>query len=155
MRSNVILFSAMMFSSLVGFASPRVIADNPSAVADRFVAAWNSHDKNEFAPLFTENAYWVPVVDARLDGRKDIVADLEKAHETWARSTTMGASDVVVRHLSPDIAVVLLHAGFLNKDGKLTVPSNALLLVVVKQAEEWRIAAGQLTKPGSTKMPQL
>jgi uncharacterized protein (TIGR02246 family) len=154
MKCKVILFAVLLFTSLLALASPPAKTHSPDAVAAGFVQAWNSHDKNEFTRLFIENAYWVPAVDVRLDGREKIVADLGKAHQTWAKETTMGASDMVVRPLRPDVAVVLFHAGFLDKDGKLMAPGNALLLVVVKQAEGWRIAAGQLTKPGSTNMPR-
>jgi hypothetical protein len=100
MRCHFIPACTFVLSCLVGFASPAVMADSPAATAERFVEAWNSHDKGAFVSLFTEDAYWVPVVDVRLDG-------------------------------------------------------NALLLLaVVKQIDGWCIAAGQLTKPGSTQMPQ-
>ena len=129
------------------------VASGPEDIAMAFVQAWNSHDKGQFAHLFIANAYWVPGVGTRLDGREAIVNDLGLAHTTWAKSTTMKASDVVVRQLSPDVAVVLFNVPFLAKDGKAAEPGNALIIVTVKESEGWRIAVGQLTKPGQTKSP--
>ena len=85
MKRKAALFFVLLFASLLAFASPPVEIKSPEAVADRFVQAWNSHDKNEFDRLFAEDAYLVPGVDARLEGRANIVADLGKAHENWQR----------------------------------------------------------------------
>ncbi|HEY1396628.1 SgcJ/EcaC family oxidoreductase [Roseateles sp.] len=125
----------------------------PADVAQAFIEAWNSHEASTFNDLFTDDAEWVPVVETRLSGRTQIVADLQTAHGSWARRTTLAASDVVTSGISDSAAVVLLRAGFLGKDGKRVEPANALLLVVVKDASGWRIKAGQLSKPGATAMP--
>ena len=58
-----------------------------------------------------------------------------------------------MRQLSPDVAVVLFNVPFLDKNGKAVEPGNALIIVAVKESEGWRIAVGQLTKPGQTKSP--
>jgi uncharacterized protein (TIGR02246 family) len=133
-------------------------ADTPEleSLADRFVQAWNTHDTSVFKKLFVASAYWVPTVDSRLDGRDNILADLGKAHETWARTTTMGinSGSISTRFVHPDVAVVLFQAGFRQADGTLTTPGNAVLLVAVKQSDGWQIAAGQITKPGSTIKPR-
>lgn len=128
----------------------------PEVLADRFVAAWNSHDAREFERLFTADAYWVPTVDSRLDGRDAITADLEKAHRSWARHTTLAIDrpGVTSRQIAPGVAVVLLHAPFRKADGTLTAPGNAVMLVAVKEQSAWRIASGQITKPGETVTPR-
>lgn len=129
-------------------------ADSPEAVATGFVQAWNSHQADNFAALFTDDAAWVPVVEQRLEGRARILADLDQAHTSWAKATTLRASDIAVRPLGRDVAVVLLRAPFLDRDGAPVEPGNALLLVVVRQGAHWRITAGQLTKPGHTRLPR-
>jgi uncharacterized protein (TIGR02246 family) len=143
----------LLLTLLIAGAPVPSVASGPEDIAMAFVKAWNLHDKGQFAHLFIANAYWVPGVGTRLDGREAIVNDLGLAHTTWAKSTTMKASDVVVRQLSPDVAVVLFNVPFLAKDGKPAEPGNALIIVTVKESEGWRIAVGQLTKPGQTKSP--
>jgi uncharacterized protein (TIGR02246 family) len=143
-----------LLASILAIAPLSSIAGAPEDIAEDFVRAWNSHDRQQIANLFIDTAYWVPIVGVRLDGRDAIVNDLGTAHATWARRTTMKATDVVVRQLRPDTAVVLFNAPFLDKDGTPVEPANALLIVAVERAEGWRIAVGQLTKPGQTNLPK-
>jgi uncharacterized protein (TIGR02246 family) len=125
----------------------------PELTAQAFVDAWNSHQAKNFEGLFAEDALWVPVVESRLSGRAQIVADLKQAHAIWAGHTTLMASDVVVSPLSDSAAAVLFKAGFMGKDGRRMEPPNVLMLAVVKAPDGWRIKAGQLAKPGATVMP--
>jgi uncharacterized protein (TIGR02246 family) len=153
MKSHYPPVVRLLLTLLIASAPVPSLAGGPEDIAMEFVQAWNSHDKGQFARLFIANAYWVPGVGIRLDGREAIVNDLGLAHSTWAKATTMKASDVVVRQLRPDSAVVLFNVPFLDNDGKPVEPANALLIVTVKESEGWRIAVGQLTKPGKTNMP--
>ena len=155
MTHRFVVCAVLLFSAFIARAADPVDTAGPESLADRFVQAWNTHDTSAFKELFVPNAYWVPTVDSRLDGRDNILADLGKAHETWAKTTTMGVSrgSVSSRLVQPDVAVVLFHTGFRQADGTLTTPGNAVLLVVVKQSDGWKIAAGQITKPGSTVKP--
>ena len=141
--------AALLGAAFVANAAPATA----EATAQGFVDAWNSHDASRFNELFTEDAWWVPVVETRLVGREQVVADLRQAHTTWAGRTNMAASDLAVSPVSASSAVVVFLAGFLGKDGKRMDPPNALMLVVVKGSDGWRIKAGQLTKPGATVMP--
>ena len=143
------VFALLMACTVAASAAPAT----PELTAQAFVDAWNSHDARNFEGLFTEDAWWVPVVESRLSGRAEIVADLKQAHAIWAGHTTLAPSDVVVSSLSEASAAVLFKAGFLGKDGKRMEPPNVLLLAVVKTADGWRIKAGQLSKPGATVMP--
>ncbi|MBI3347205.1 MAG: SgcJ/EcaC family oxidoreductase [Burkholderiales bacterium] len=139
---------------LTGYAlAAHAAPATPELTAQAFVDAWNSHDAQNFDGLFTDDAWWVPVVESRLSGREQIVADLKQAHAIWAGRTTLASSDVVVSPLSETAAAVLFKAGFLGKDGKRMEPPNVLLLAVVKTTDGWRIKAGQLSKPGATVMP--
>lgn len=155
MKSRLLGFILMAATATVACAdSPSHAA--PESLAQGFVDAWNSHDGARFEKLFTQEAYWVPTVDSRLDGRDAITADLTTAHQTWAKRTTLAidSSGVATREVSPGVAVVLFHAPFRQADGSLTVPGNAVLLVTVKHGDDWRIAAGQITKPGETVTPR-
>jgi uncharacterized protein (TIGR02246 family) len=118
----------------------------PESVVEAFVAAWNGHDIEAFDRLFVDNAIWVPVAEARVEGRAAIVADFEEIHTTWAATTTVTASDITVRQVRPDVAVVFYHARYL--DGGVVVPGvdRAMIVIAVFAHDRWRIAAGQVTK---------
>jgi uncharacterized protein (TIGR02246 family) len=99
-----------------------------------------------FDGLFTEDADWVTTYDTRDEGRASIVGDLKKAHESWAKAATVVSSKISVRLLRPDVAVV--HFNALTSVGNERPPvGRTMLFVAVKQADGWRIAAGQITKP--------
>lgn len=142
MKLKAIMFLALLCTSAIGYALPTVENNTPEAVVDRFVQAWNSHDKSKFDLLFTEDAYLVQTVGSRIEGRANIVADFGKAFEASKKETTIVVSDIVAHSLRPDVAVVLFRTGFIGQE-----QPRAVLLVVIKQSEEWRIAALQLTKP--------
>jgi uncharacterized protein (TIGR02246 family) len=118
----------------------------PESVVDAFVSAWNLHDIDAFARLFTETAVWVPVAEARVADRQAIVADFEDLHSTWARTTTVAASDVTVRLLRPDVATVFFHASYMNDGVAVAGVDRAMLVVAVRDGGRWMIAAGQVTK---------
>jgi len=120
---------------------------SPEAVADDFVKAWNSHDVKAFDRLFTDDAIWIAVAESRIEGRTNIIKDFAEIHSTWAKTTTVAASAKEARTLKLDVAVVLFHLRYLDKQGNL-VPNidRAMILVTVKQTNGWRIAVGQITK---------
>ena len=74
--------------------------------------------------------------------------DLADAHTTWAKTTSIVQSgSTKVRLLRPDVALIFFHLGFQDAQGnRVPVIDRAMLIVVVKQAGGWRIAAGQITK---------
>ena len=118
----------------------------PGGLIERFVEAWNSHDPKAFEALFTADATWVATFDSRLEGRDAIVADLRTAHESWAKASTVVASKPLVKSLRPDVATVQFNLAMtMRKDAEPL--GRTLLLVAGKQADGWKIAAGQLTKP--------
>jgi uncharacterized protein (TIGR02246 family) len=121
-------------------------SSSPEAVANDFVKAWNSHDMKAFDRVFTDDAIWVPVAEARVEGRNNIVKDLTEIHTTWAKTTTIRQSVLKVQMLRPDVAVVLFHLKYVE-DGK-DVPGidRAMVIVAIKQNDGWRIATGQITK---------
>jgi uncharacterized protein (TIGR02246 family) len=100
-----------------------------------------------FDRLFMDDAVWVTLAEVRIEGRANIVKDLAEAHSTWANGTSLEQSDRELRSLGKDVAVVLFRAGFLD-EGKLVPDSKrALLIVVVRKNNVWKIAAGQLDHP--------
>jgi uncharacterized protein (TIGR02246 family) len=117
-------------------------------IVDDFVSGWNKHDGDAWGNLFAEDAVWVTTPEDKAVGRVKITSDFKEAHSTWAKDTKIVQSDVELRKAGPDVDVILFRAGFLDEEGKLLENSNrALLFVVVKQADGWRITAGQLSHP--------
>ena len=118
----------------------------PVAVVDDFLKAWNSHDANAFNRLFTEDAILVPVAETRVVGHADVVKEFEQIHTTWAKKTTIIARNIKVQSVRPDVAVILFHAKFVQDAKEFPALDRAMMMVAVKQADGWRIAAGQVTK---------
>jgi len=116
------------FLSLLFAATIAAQSATPEAVVNDFVKAWNSHDVQAFDRLFTADAVWVPVAEARVVGHADVIKGFEEIHTTWAKETAIAARE------------------FLEDGKEVPVLDRAMIMVVVKQADGWRIAAGQLTK---------
>jgi uncharacterized protein (TIGR02246 family) len=137
-----------MFFVICFVASSLAQSASPNALVEDYVKAWNSHDKKAWGRLFTNDAIWVTVAEDRTAGRSNIVKDFGETHATWAKNTSVVQSAIEVRKVSPNVAVILFRAGFLDKQGKLIPDSNrALLVVAMKQSDGWRITAGQLAHP--------
>lgn len=145
------------FVTLVGLllsaVPPTATISEPGNLADQFVLAWNTHDLKRFEELYTPDAVWVPVAEERTEGRAAIVSEFARAHTGagWAVKTTIAKKDVAEVHVvKPGVATVFFHMDFL-KDGKPVAGlQRALILVVVRQGADWKIAAGQLTKESPT-----
>ncbi len=117
---------------------------------DDFAKAWNSPEAKAFDSLFTEDVVWVPIAEVRAEGRSALVKELADAHATWAKNTSVTQSDTKVQSLGAGIAVVFFHSSLSGRDedGKPIAPADrAMIVVAVNQADGWRIAAGQVTKP--------
>jgi uncharacterized protein (TIGR02246 family) len=124
-------------------AAPVATAES---LVERFVAAWNSHDLAAFEKLFTSEATWVATFDVRDEGREAVLTDFRGAHEGWAKSSSVAASDALVTQLRPEVAIVQFNLMMTMGQGKEPL-GRTLLLVASREADGWKIAAGQLTKP--------
>jgi uncharacterized protein (TIGR02246 family) len=77
------------------------------ALAAAFVDAWNTHDSRAFGRLYADDADWVTVGGETHKGRVPVEAALAKEHASWARTTTLRATDVVVRAIDSENAIVM------------------------------------------------
>ena len=143
------LFRACSFvivlSAVAGFVHAQ--KKPPESILDRFVAAWNSHDMKAMDKLYTDDAIWVTLAEVRLVGRPDIIRDMTAAHTTWAGNVSLVKSDVETRTISPSSAVIFFKAGFIVDGQPIPDSKRALMIVVVKRNNQWKIAAGQLDHP--------
>jgi uncharacterized protein (TIGR02246 family) len=135
------LFASVLFASMSAAQNA-----TPVVVVDDFLKAWNSHDAKAFDRLFTQDAIWVPVAETRVIGHADVIKQFEQIHTTWAKKTTIIARDIKVQSVRPDVAMILFHAKFVQDAKEAPLLDRAVIMVVVKQADGWRIAAGQVTK---------
>jgi uncharacterized protein (TIGR02246 family) len=135
------LFVSVLFA---GTSAPQCAT--PVAVVEDFLKAWNSHDAKAFDRLFTADAILVPVAERRVVGHADVIKELEQIHTTWAKKTAIIARDTKIQSVRPDVAVILFQAKFVQDAKEAPALDRAMIMVVVKQADRWRIAAGQVTK---------
>jgi uncharacterized protein (TIGR02246 family) len=144
-RFPILLVPLLMY---ICFVTPsQAQSATPEALVGDFVKAWNSHDGKAFDPLFTDDAIWVPVAEARTEGRSAIVKDFSEIHATWAKTTTVGGQSAMkVQQLRPDVAVVLFHLKFMEGGKEVPGIDRAMVIVAVKEAGGWKIATGQITK---------
>lgn len=151
-----LLASFAVFAFFAGISAAQSQSNSPAAIVDDFAKAWNSHDAKAFDRLFTKDVVWVPTAEVRAEGRSALVKELADAHASWARNTTVTQSDMKVQSLGADMAVVFFHSslGGRTEDGKPLAPADrAMMVVVIKQRDGWRIAAGQITKPVALPQP--
>jgi uncharacterized protein (TIGR02246 family) len=123
--------------------------NDPRAVVDGFIRAWNTHDMKALAALFTEDADFVNVAGTWWKGRAVIQAMHERTHATRFKDTTLVETNTTVRSVRPDVAVLHFKwelSGQLDQDGKRAMTRHGIMqIVAVKQADGWRIVAAQNT----------
>lgn len=146
MLNPILKFITVLFIAALFAAKVAAQSTTPEAVVDDFVKAWNTHDIKAFDVLFTADATWVPVAEVRVMGHGDVIKGFEEIHNTWAKKTTITAKDTKVQLVRPDVAIILFHGKYLQDGKEVPVLDRAMILVAVKQADGWKIAAGQLTK---------
>src|SRR6059058_6419355 len=132
-------FVALFLASALFAAKAAAQSLTPEAIVDDFVKAWNSHDVKAFDRLFTADAVWVPVAEARVVGHADVIKGFEEIHTTWAKQTAIATRDIKVQSVRPDVVVILFHAKFMEDGKEVPVLDRAMIIVAVKQADGWRI----------------
>src|SRR5437762_2641341 len=134
-------FLSLLFAATTAAQSP-----TPEAVVDDFVKAWNAHDVRAFDRLFTADAVWVPVAEARVVGHADVIKGFEEIHTTWAKETAIAARDIKVQSVRPDIVVILFHAKFMEHGKEVPVLDRAMIIVAVKQVADCRWTAHETAR---------
>ena len=83
------------------------------AVVTAYCDAWNRHDMEALAELFTDDAQWVNIVGMHWPGRTAIVAAHNAYHRTFFKTTEIEAAEIEIGKIAPGVAtaVVLLKVG--------------------------------------------
>jgi len=74
------------------------------AVVHGFEDAWNRHDMDAFAKLFSPDADFVNVIGMRWIGRDAIKQHHAASHAALFKTSTLTIGDTTVRFLKPDVA---------------------------------------------------
>jgi uncharacterized protein (TIGR02246 family) len=142
---------ASLFFSICFIPNSSAQSPNPQAVVDDYVKAWNSHDMRAFDRLFTDDAIFVRFAGSRIEGHGNIVKEFKEIHTTWAKDVSIYQSATKVRALSSDSAVILEDLGHLEHGKQVPGVDIALLVVVVKQPNGWKISVGEIAHPSSVR----
>src|SRR4029079_4204233 len=109
-------------------------------LATDFSAAFNKHDSEAIAALFTQDGIFVPAHGKRVRGRSEIQAYHQKSFESGAKEHS--APVLEVHQLKAADAVYSLGTfGFAipKKDGDLIKIGGSWTAVDVKDGDQWRI----------------
>jgi len=132
--------------------------DAVKTVVQNIVDAWNRHDMDAFANLFSEDADFVNVRGVRWIGRGEIKKAHAAAHATiFSKSQLSVVGEISVRFLKPDVAVarsITEVKGQVDNAGGTLPPRDALLtLVLVRQDAKWTIVVAQNTNIDPAVLP--
>jgi uncharacterized protein (TIGR02246 family) len=120
------------------------------------IAAWNNHNAESYAALFTDNANLVGFDGSIMNGKADVLSHLSGI---FAHHKTAPYIYIIreVRFLSDEVALLRSVVGMLNPTGEDINPAaNAIQsLVSVKQNDEWRISLFQNTPAQFHGRPEL
>ena len=118
------------------------------ALEGRQPEAWNKHDAKAYANLFTENGDCVNIVGWWWKGRAEIEKKLTDAYVYVFQESTLTITNVDIRFLTSDVAVVHVRwtmTGARTPTG-LPVPQQGIQThLLQKQSGKWLIAAFQNT----------
>jgi uncharacterized protein (TIGR02246 family) len=144
----LIVVGAIFFARVTSAVAP---SSDESAIRDleaRQQAAWNQHDAKAYADLFTEDGDCVNVVGWWWKGRAEIEKKLTDAYAFVFRESALTLTDVNVRFLDPDAAVVHVRwtmTGARTPQGLPTPQQGLQTQLVQKKDGKWMIAAFQNT----------
>jgi len=147
----------------LGVPSASVAADRQindevgvNAVVSGFEDAWNRHDMDAFAMLFSTDADFVNVIGMRWVGRDAIKQHHAASHATIFRASTLKIGDTTVHFLKADVATarsVWTLSGITSETGQLAPTRTGILTHVLERIDgHWLIVLTQNTdmaKPGS------
>jgi uncharacterized protein (TIGR02246 family) len=121
-------------------------SDIAGELASAFASAWNSHDMDEFARLFHEDAAFVTVRGTYLRGQKEIRHHHAAVHAGPFKESALRAEVVDARELALGVIVAHMRS---ELDGDDRVPGRTrrslMTLVIERRAGLWRFAAAHNT----------
>lgn len=118
-------------------------------VATAYEEAWNKHDMDAMASLFTEDAEWVNIVGMWWRGVQEVIRGHQWVHEVLFKDTPIHIDSCSVRLVPPESAISAVtwtKGSFVTPDGKQVPEGNdRMTLFLVKRGGKWLIASGHNT----------
>jgi uncharacterized protein (TIGR02246 family) len=127
---------------LVAQTSPETDEHAIRAVMDRFMDAWNHHDAEAFAAVFSQDADFTNVRGMGATGRAKIKAFHAPVFATIFGKSHQECTDIKTRFLRPDVAAVDVRwkmTGAMDPQGNLRDRDGLLNFVMEKNAGRWEI----------------
>jgi uncharacterized protein (TIGR02246 family) len=159
MKAFFISVITLALFSPAGSAHSQVQTNNIEEIKQierAFQEAWNRHDMKSLAALVAEDVDFVTVSGTWLRGRRDFEESHSRAHAMMFKESVLTTTDVQVKVLKPDIALVHVSWGMKgdkDPDGTPRQPRRGILTeVVTKHDSRWLIQASQNT---NIREPQL
>ena len=153
-----IVFALVVLATTVTNSATAKKANDEQAVRKvlaSFDEAFNRHDADAVAALYTDDAEFVNVAGMWWRGRNEIRRGTAFVLANIFQNTTIQTDSVSVRFPTPDtaIAVIAQHTvgSFVLPDGtRISSTNNRLTYLLVKAGGRWLIAGGQNTeiRPG-------
>lgn len=112
------------------------------AVMDRFMDAWNHHDAEAFAAVFSQDADFTNIRGMGATGRAKIEAFHAPGFATIFSKSHQEYTDIKTRFLRPDVAAVDVRwkmTGAMDPQGNLRDRDGLLNFVMEKNAGRWEI----------------
>ena len=142
--------SALLF--LAGPARAQNNADDQGAlrrIETGWQEAWNRHDMKALAALVAEDVDFITVAGTWLKGRKAFEEHHAARHAMQFKESVWTTTDVRVKFLKPDVALVHVSWGIegdKDPDGTPRQPRRGIFTrVVTKEGGRWLIKASQNT----------
>jgi uncharacterized protein (TIGR02246 family) len=128
---------------VVGTVSPEVRAA-VTGVVKGLERAFNEKDPIALGERFAEHASWTNARGTRLDGREAITEFGAVAMKSFLGDSFARYDVVKLLEIAPDvIAVNVVQTPTDSTGSPVDGPRGATLYVIARQADGWRIAAGQ------------
>jgi len=122
-------------------------------IESRWQEAWNSHDMKALASLVAEDVDFITVAGTWLKGRKAFEEHHAARHAVQFKESVWETTDVRVKFLKSDIALVHVSWGLKgdkDPDGTPRQPRRGIFTqVVTKEGGRWLIKASQNTNIGA------
>jgi uncharacterized protein (TIGR02246 family) len=148
----------MIFITLIGIVVAMTSTANSQPASEEqavrsvitgFEEAWNKHDMDAMASLFTNDAEWVAAVGWWWRGLPEVKRGFVAIHATMFKNTPFHADSVSIRFPTPDTAIAIVTGNtgsFVAPDGtRVAGKKDRLSIFMVKHKGHWLIASGQNT----------
>jgi uncharacterized protein (TIGR02246 family) len=110
-------------------------------VAAAYEGAWNRHDMNAMAVLFTEDAEWVNIVGMWWRGLREVKRGHQWVHEALFKNTPIHMDSCSVRLVAPGTAISVVtwtKGSFVTPDGKqISEGKDRMTMYLVKRGSRW------------------